>query len=104
MRLSNLQKCILALAMTSRRSGHSARVDVTPSDVKRTYYQFPVRRAGGCIFNRSDMGSKRYNTAGVCIARSFDRLAKRGLVERHYGYGVKLTEKGEVLSANFLSL
>jgi len=112
MKLSRLQKTILLLALEKanrRRKGlipplppmwsyitdKINKTDVTPVDVKVAYYGFPLRPKGRKIFfSKADMGSKRYNTASVDINRAFEHLARKGLAERIYGYGIGLTEKG----------
>lgn len=100
MRLSRLQRVILALALKNPRKGRVSpfpmdRVDVTPAAVKVAYYGFPLSPKGRKIFfNKSEVGRDRYNNAAVAIARAFDHLARKGLVERVTGWGLQLTEKG----------
>lgn len=68
---------------------------VYPSDVKVAYYGFTPRSSGkNPMFSRVDIGCKRYNVASVCIARAFGHLARKGLVDREFGYGVTLTLNG----------
>ncbi len=67
-------------------------------DVLSRVYGFPTTvdldtaRPGGLVFDRRQIGVARYRSASTTVARCFDRLAARGLVERMYG--VRLTERG----------
>lgn len=102
MKFSSLQRTILALGLKERGG------IVTPTAVKIAYYGFSLWRPNSkCCFSRAGEKLKaRHNAAGVCIARSFDRLVTRGLALRLYGKGIVLTKNGEkavqeIAAANF---
>ena len=46
------------------------------------------------MFDREAIGIKRYNAASVVVAKSFNRVVARGLAERKYNYGIRLTDAG----------
>lgn len=96
--LGKLQKAILQIAYRKQKEDCDARV--MARDVLIEYYGFPslvdISTAPiGCpAFSVQWIGRKRYMSASVTVAQCFDRLAARGLVERVYGEGVRLTEAG----------
>jgi hypothetical protein len=94
MRISRLQRSILELAF--RDSGRY----FTPASVKATYYGFPVRPKGSKIFfDKGEIGRERYNKASVAISHAFDHLARKGYIERIYGRGIRLTDRGREVAA-----
>ena len=99
MGLSPLQKTILRIGAENESRY------MQPWQVKVFFYGFPLRSKrnsfgslGQLRFNRRVIGAKKYRAASVSIAKSFDRLVKRGLAERYYGYGVTLTARGLALA------
>lgn len=88
--LSRLQKKILRIVYRNRGS-------VLARDVLARVYGFPAniqgKKVGAMIFNRRKIGPKRYQAASTATARSFNRLAARGLARRRYS-GILLTEEG----------
>lgn len=89
MRLSRLQKTILALGLENVE-GY-----VTAAAVKSRHYGFPLRRRGRTFFfDRSEIGHARYNVVAVTIANSFNRLAQRGLAVRLYTGEHRITKNG----------
>ena len=105
MKLSKLQKGILLLAAKKRMRFSPGRDILTAAEVKRDCYQFkPKRSWPRIIFSRADIGVNRYKAASVAIAKAFNRLTERGLTERVDGRGVKLTQEGAEVAANFLTL
>lgn len=99
MKLSNLQRTILALGLKSEGGM------VTPAAVKIAYYGFSLwRPSSKCCFSRAGQKLKaRHNAAGVCIARSFDRMTRKKLAVRHYGKGIVLTEVGKKTAEGLFS-
>ena len=59
------------------------------------HYGFPpVRdpsclRTGAIVFNKSDIGFGRYNSASVAVCKAFNRFVKRGAAKKIYG-GIQL--------------
>jgi hypothetical protein len=93
-KLSKLQKTILLIGLENN-DRLTGKVDVSNAEVKLAYYGFPgIRKRWGISFSKAAIGPSRYNTASSNIARSFDNLVKRGLAEREYGYGIRLTSLG----------
>lgn len=92
--LSKLQKEILRLAYRNRGRYLSNR------EVLVKFYGFkPIVNInkvnpGALVFDREDIGVKKYNSASVSVARCFNRLVARGLAEREYNQGIKLTDAG----------
>ena len=96
--LSKLQKEILLLAYRNRNI-------CLIRDVLTEAYQFPAKgniqdaKPGVLIFERKEIGLKKYQAASVAIVKSFNRLIRRGLVHREYSsvrltpHGVKLVEE-----------
>lgn len=99
MKFSSLQRTILALGLNAKGGM------VTPAAVKIAYYGFSLwRPSSKCCFSRAGQGLKaRHNAAGVCIARSFDRMTRKKLAERLYGKGIVLTELGKITAENLCS-
>ena len=98
--LSRLQREILKLAFRNRKQNPGSLVDISARDILVEVYGFtstvPIKGAelGALVFNRKAIGARRYQAASVSVAKSFDRLASRGLVEREPGCGVRLTDVG----------
>lgn len=93
MRLSRLQRVILLLAYENEFA--------TPADVKRDYYHFHYLPGRAIHFKRGSMDIAHHNAASVAIAKAFNRLTERGLTERRYNHGVKLTPEGGREAANY---
>ena len=95
-KLSKLQKAILLMCLQPEYGSTRGIIrDCTPADVKQLYYGFPVTGAGSLLFSVKNIGLPRYRAAGVAISRSFDSLARRGLVHRFHNWsGVRLTDEG----------
>jgi len=53
-----------------------------------------MTKLGASVFDREAIGVKRYQAASVSVARCFNRLVARGLAEREYNQGIKLTDAG----------
>lgn len=103
MRLSELQRVILRLAIENRANGRAGKADVSPTDVKRVYYRLTENPRGTKIhFSRNAIGIARYNSIAVTISRSFVRLVASGLAEKSY-YGLRLTIKGEAVAIKYLT-
>lgn len=80
--LSPLQKSIIALAHEQKFVGYG--------DVLDVYYGFTVSRRGtkNNKYFSSRLNSRRQlQVARVVICKSFNRLVKRGIVNRVHGYG-----------------
>ena len=95
--ISKLQRNILKMAY--RGPGRSG---VTNSDVLIQVYGFHAHApAAGTtsgtpqIFNRQEIGIRRYKSASVSVSKSFNRLILRGLVERTSCRQIVLTAAGE---------
>ena len=92
--LSKLQKNILELAYKNQGS-------ILARNVLAEIYNFPTvtdiksKEVGARIFSRKAIGKKRYQSASVAVAKTFNRLAARGLTHRKYNYGIVLTKEGE---------
>ena len=98
--LSKLQKEILKIAYRNR-DRMSEYGDVTNSEVLIEFYNFPAHPPGPYhtsgkpqIFNRVEIGIKKYKAASVSVVKSFDRLVERGLAQRQYNHGIYLTGEG----------
>ncbi len=98
--LSKLQKEILKIAYRNR-DRMSEYGDVTNSEVLIEFYNFPAHPSGAYhtsgkpqIFNRVEIGIKKYKAASVSVVKSFYRLVERGLAKRKYNHGIFLTEEG----------
>ena len=93
--LSRLQKDILLLAY--RQKGVCL-----VRDVLTEVYRFPTKgniqdaKHGALIFERKAIGLKKYQAAGVSVAKSFNRLIRRALASKQY-YGINLTPNGITL-------
>ena len=92
--LSELQKNILQLAYKNQGS-------ILARDVLLEVYRFPAtvtnirdKRLGAVVFSRKAIGEQRYQSASVAVARTFNRLAARGLAHRRYTEGITLTKEG----------
>lgn len=102
--LSDLQQEILRLAYKNRKGHPGGRIDTCPREILVKFYGFAPTtnidkaKTGALIFNREIIGIKRYQAASVSVAKSFDRLVARGLAEREYNYGIKLTPTGIILA------
>lgn len=100
--LGDLQKAVLRLALIrlEREPGSYRIVDLSASDVLEAHYGFPVsgkpanRFGSAIVFDRRTIGVSRYMAASVTVSQCFGRLARRGLVVRVPGRGVRLTEAG----------
>ena len=96
--LGSLQKAILAIAHERSEQDPYAYVDAR--EVLIRHYRFPTsgkhlkEHKLSLVFDRRGIGCKRYMSANVTIAQCFNRLARKGLVERCYGHGVRLTRVG----------
>ncbi len=99
LRLSKLQKQILRLAYKNAML-NKVGPDLSNRDVLRDIYKFPVREnvvystSQPLLFDRKQIGHRRYNSASVATSKTLERLERRGLVDREYNEGVFLTEKG----------
>ena len=99
--LSKLQKEILLLAY--RQKGVCL-----VRDVLTKVYQFPTKgniqeaKPGAPIFERKEIGLKRYQAASVAIVKSFNRLIRRALASKQY-YGINLTPNGTKLAETIIS-
>ena len=98
--LSKLQKEILKIAYRNKDQVHKYG-NVTNSEVLIEVYNFPAHpprpyHTSGIpqIFNRVEIGIKKYKAASVSVVKSFDRLVKRGLAQRQYNHGIYLTGEG----------
>ena len=94
--LSELQKSILKMAYRGQEPGY-----VKNRDVLIKVYKFPKHaprpnHVSGTpqIFNRHEIGIKRYQAASVSVVKAFNRLVKRGLAIRKHNHGIVLTEEG----------
>ena len=99
-KLSKLQKAILIICLHPEYGSNRGIIrDCTPADVKKFYYCFPVTGSGSLLFSVKNIGLSRYRAAGVAISRSFDSLARRGLVQRFHSWsGVRLTDEGREIA------
>jgi hypothetical protein len=101
--LSRLQKKILRMAYRNQRR-------ISARDVLAEVYGFPVAvnlssaKNGAQVFDRTAIGSKRYQSASVSVCKAFNRLAARGLAQRHYNYGITLTSEGQKVAKELGSL
>lgn len=98
--LSKLQKEILKIAYRNR-DRMSEYGDVKNNEVLIEFYSFPAHpprpyHTSGKpqIFNREEIGIKKYKAASVSVVKSFDRLVERGLAQRQYNHGIYLTGEG----------
>jgi hypothetical protein len=86
--LSPLQRCILTFG---EKNGGT----VLARDVLIEYYGFVPNRDPSClnvgalVFNKSDIGFGRYNSASVAVCKAFNRLVKRGFARKIYS-GIEL--------------
>ena len=92
-RLSKLQKQIIQLAHRNKGSVLARNVLVGAYGFL-TITDIEAAKPGALVFNRKLIGPKRYQAASVAVARSFNRLAARGLVQRQYNRGITLTGQG----------
>ncbi|HUK99782.1 MAG TPA: hypothetical protein VLX29_02885 [Nitrospirota bacterium] len=89
---------ILTIAYEKYRQDAAAYVSAR--EILVEHYGFPIKGkyvgAGRCapIFDRREIGVKRYMSASVTVAQCFNRLTAKGLVERRYCYGIRLTGVG----------
>ena len=99
--LSELQKDILLLAY--RQKGICL-----VRNVLVEVYKFPTKgnvqgaKPGALIFERKEIGLKKYQATSVSVAKSFNRLTTRGLVHREYSR-VRLTPHGVTLVKEWLN-
>lgn len=99
--LSKLQRKVLQIAYENRK-GCFVR------DVLTEVYKFPPKgniqdaKPEALIFERKEIGLRKYQAASVAVAKSFNRLASRGLVHREYS-GVRLTPHGVKLMEEWLN-
>ena len=98
--LSKLQKEILKIAYRNR-GRMSEYGDVKNSEVLIEFYNFPAHPPGPYhtsgkpqIFNRVEIGIKKYKAASVSVVKSFYRLVERGLAQRKQNHGIILTKEG----------
>ena len=98
--LSKLQKEILKIAYRNRDRIYK-RGNVTNSEVLIEVYNFSAHPPGPYhtsgkpqIFNRVEIGIKKYKAASVSVVKSFYRLVERDLAQRKYNHGILLTEEG----------
>lgn len=111
--LSELQREILKWGYLEnerrRKIYRYRRADVGARDVLILYYKFkpvvPVNDEylGQKVFSRKLIGLRRYKAAMVAVVKSFNRLCDRGLAERRWAYGIKLTEEGERIAQKLLA-
>ena len=101
MKLSPLQKMILKLAAQHKAKNLPTMADINVAALKIHYYKFTPLQ-GGLHFDRQQDGIYQHRAASVAIAKSFARLADRGLVDRVPGWGVRLTPEGERWAANIV--
>jgi hypothetical protein len=59
----------------------------------RPLYNSQKKRNGCIIFDRQAIGINRYRAASVLVAKSFNRLARRGLAWREYNHGIVPTDE-----------
>lgn len=124
--LSDLQRSILMLAAQNRfgrarqREGAIERLDLTPAEVYVTVFgwDYDVRerrrsqaeRASerGKHFISREIGVNQYNCVRASVCRAFERLRKRGYVERWAGAwskwsGIVLTDEGLKIAGAMLA-
>lgn len=87
--LSSLQVFILTAAASNNGK-------VSNRQVLFGFYGFRPSGRRGKMFDRKAIGYGVYNSRQVAVVKSFDRLARRGLVIRVYCHGVTLTPRGEL--------
>lgn len=93
--LSYLQKQILCHALANRG-------ELSNREALARIYKFPVKRGrGNGFFSPSRIGTRRYRSATVAVAKSFNRLARRGLAHRQYNCGILLTPQGRRAAKSF---
>ena len=98
--LSEMQKKVLRIAYNNKRKHPTSKVDVSNRTILIKVYGFKPLvninkvNPGVLVFDREDIGVKKYNSASVSVARCFNRLVARGLAEREYNQGIKLTDAG----------
>jgi len=106
--LSELQQKILEIAHKNRENLSGSKVDTSAREVLVEVYGFkPVAdigkaKPGALLFDRKAIGIKKYQAASVSVAKSFNRLVARGLADRKYNYGIKLTRAGVGLVEQWL--
>ena len=95
--LSKLQRDILRLAYNQKGICYAR-------DVLMEIYKFPAKstiqgaKPGALIFERKEIGLRKYQAASVSVVKSFNRLTTRALVHRECGgvrispHGIKLVE------------
>lgn len=98
--LSDLMKEILIVCYENWLKDTAAIVDTSAREVLVELYKFAPNvdingvKPGALVFNREDIGVKRYQSSYVSVCRCFSRLVKRGLAIRKWNQGIKLTQKG----------
>ena len=92
--LSKLQKGALILAYRNRSKYLSNREVLVKVYEFKPLVNINKVNPGALVFDREDIGIKKYNSASVSVARCFNRLVARGLAEREYNQGIKLTRAG----------
>ena len=106
--ISELQQRILQIAYKNREGFPRCKVDTSAREVLVKVYGFkPVDDIGkaeprALLFDRKAIGIKKYQAASVSVAKSFNRLVARGLADREYNYGIKLTRAGVGLVEQWL--
>lgn len=90
--LSKLQKKIIQIAYRNR-GGILARNVLAEVYGFSTTVNIQNIKPGAIVFNRKVIGERKYQAASTATARSFNRLAARGLARRQYS-GMSLTEEG----------
>ena len=111
--LSELQKCILRLALKNvevegRHTGHGT--DVLHSEILAEFFgwrgntrdQEGKRIYSQSIFEREEIGAKQYASVQAALSRAITRLEQRGLVTATHGVarwaGANLTDAGMQLA------
>ncbi len=82
-KLSRLQRFILKQAYKNSV--------IQNSDILIRWYRFVPIRQGACKFDPNLIGTQKYNSASVSVARSITRLRNRGLMRRlssPWGHGL----------------
>ena len=99
--LSELQKTIMRIALENRFNQYDFRADARHKDVLINFYGFdhhapsPSSTSGSPhVFNKKDIGHRRYQAAAVAVVKSFRRLERKGFVKCIPNRGVRLTDAG----------
>jgi len=87
-KLSPLQQQILSLALANKGQ-------LSNRQALHQIYGFPTSdRPVPGVFCPAEIGIKRYRAATAAVVKSFNRLAERGLADRVYNFGIRLTKSG----------